>query len=565
MRRPEKFSSPEIENCSAILRTFYPLNIPAYFVDEPPLVAQFDRIVFASGSNPPTTVQLRLDRGGNLFSGDLVEHDAIEEDTKLPILIAGQNACGKTSLLKGLEEITDILGSPHITSKESEATFSRLKKMGIARLDVQFAIPLKMWFDGGAPFSQPHYEFEQLIEITMSMEQTMLQWRDGLRLREYGKPSSTAITKYHHSSAELHEDKGRGRFRGRKNPESMLRFLSEHLQQPTLEFDDHSDDIAFQTARMIAVDRSTSNQEVKKIKRVLPSLNNALKTWREEPEELRRLLFDRVNGNRLFTEIGLTTNNVMRFNPMSQSWELLDYAPLIIEDLMKGPKEHTTYSWFNDCAFSTKQDALDYIMEGFIHDLVFYVTGAVNSHRKVEGRISDTNERGVFYGTRWVDDETFPETHHGKNFPYSDPHHRWAKSDWSNPSLTEILAKVPFLSGLLGLKQDDAPLLDILARFNVFTDIEAIEGEYLTSGQQQLLSLISAVRRAPEGSLILIDEPEISLHMNWQEKLVEHLHAPLVSSRLLIATHSPDIVLRHRHLCTTIETAEEGGFRHASS
>ena len=541
------------------------MDMLPYSVEKPPLVAQIDRVVFASGKNPVTTVQLRLDRGGNLFSGDLIEHDAIEEDTKLPILIAGQNACGKTSLLKGLEEITDILGSPHITSKESEATFWRLKKMGITRLDVQFAIPLKMSFSGGATFKQPHYEFEQLIEITMSMEQTMLQWRDGLRLREYGEPSSSALTKYHHSSAELHEDKGIGRFRRRKESDSMIRFLSEHLDQPTLEFSGHSDDIVFQTARMIAVDRSTSNQEVRKIKRVLPSLNTALRAWRKGPEVLRRLLFDRVDGNRLFSEIGLTTNNVMRFNPLSQSWELLDYAPLIIEDLMKGPKEHTTYSWFNDCAFSTKQDALDYIMEGFIHDLVFYVTGAVNSHRKVKGRVSNVNERGVFYGTRWVDDEAFEETFHGENFTHSDPHRGWAKSDWSNPSLTEILAKVPFLSGLLGLKQDDAPLLDILARFNVFTDIEAIEGEYLTSGQQQLLSLISAVRRAPEGSLILIDEPEISLHMNWQEKLVEHLHAPLVSSRLLIATHSPDIVMRHRHLCTTIETTEEGGFRRATS
>ena len=169
----------------------------------------------------------------------------------------------------------------------------------------------------------------------------------------------------------------------------------------------------------------------------------------KRPEELRRLLFERVDGNRLFTEIGLRTNNVMRFNPMSQSWELLDYAPSIIEDLMKGPGEHITYSWFNDCAFSTKQDALDYIMEGFIHDLVFYVTGAVNSRRKVEGRVSNVNERGVFYGTRWVDDETFLETYHGENFPHPDPHQGWAKSDWSNPSLTEILAKVPFLSGLL--------------------------------------------------------------------------------------------------------------------
>ena len=144
----------------------------------------------------------------------MVERDAIE-DTKLHPHCRAE--CLRQDLsAERTEEITDILRSPHITSKESEATFSRLKNMGITRLDVQFAIPIKMSFDGGAKFNQPHYEFEQLIEISMSMEQTMLRWRDGLRLREYGEPSSSALTKYHHSSAELHEDNGIGRFRRRK-------------------------------------------------------------------------------------------------------------------------------------------------------------------------------------------------------------------------------------------------------------------------------------------------------------------------------------------------------------
>ena len=68
-----------------------------------------------------------------------------------------------------------------------------------------------------------------------------------------------------------------------------------------------------------------------------------------------------------------------------------------------------------------------------------------------------------------------------------------------------------------------------------------------------------SVRRVKSGSLILIDEPEISLHMDWQEIVIAELQAPLDGSRLLVATHSPDIVVRHRHLCTTIETTEEGG------
>lgn len=97
-------------------------------------------------------------------------------------------------------------------------------------------------------------------------------------------------------------------------------------------------------------------------------------------------------------------------------------------------------------------------------------------------------------------------------------------------------------------------------RFNAFTRIENIRQAYLSSGQKQILALITAVRNAPEGSLILIDEPEISLHVDWQERVVEQLYTPLIGSRLLIATHSPDIVINHRHLCITLRVNDGGEF-----
>ena len=113
---------------------------------------------------------------------------------------------------------------------------------------------------------------------------------------------------------------------------------------------------------------------------------------------------------------------------------------------------------------------------------------------------------------------------------------------------------------LSALPIENADLLDILVRFNAFTSIERIDQPYLSSGQAQVLALITAVRNAKEGSLILVDEPEISLHIDWQERLVEQLHAPLTGSRLIIATHSPDIVVKHRHLCSVLKSKEEGNF-----
>ncbi|MEK3977899.1 AAA family ATPase [Psychrobacillus sp. FSL K6-2836] len=63
-----------------------------------------------------------------------------------------------------------------------------------------------------------------------------------------------------------------------------------------------------------------------------------------------------------------------------------------------------------------------------------------------------------------------------------------------------------------------------------------------SSGEKQLLySFLSIYSKIEQNSLIIIDEPEISLHPNWQMKylkLLEKLFSNFTSSQFLIATHS---------------------------
>jgi len=69
-----------------------------------------------------------------------------------------------------------------------------------------------------------------------------------------------------------------------------------------------------------------------------------------------------------------------------------------------------------------------------------------------------------------------------------------------------------------------------------------------SSGQQQMLcSIISLATTVRNESLILIDEPELSLHPKWQMTYLQHLRTLLSEFRgchVLIATHSPIIVER---------------------
>jgi predicted ATP-binding protein involved in virulence len=76
----------------------------------------------------------------------------------------------------------------------------------------------------------------------------------------------------------------------------------------------------------------------------------------------------------------------------------------------------------------------------------------------------------------------------------------------------------------------------------------------LSSGEQQeVVLLYELLFRLKPNSLVLIDEPEISLHVAWQKKFLEDLTkiTELASFDVLIATHSPQII--HKRWDLTVE------------
>ncbi len=85
-----------------------------------------------------------------------------------------------------------------------------------------------------------------------------------------------------------------------------------------------------------------------------------------------------------------------------------------------------------------------------------------------------------------------------------------------------------------------------------------LEPDKLASGEQHELVLhYKLLFKTMPGSLILIDEPEISLHIIWQEELLGDLEeiAKLTGVRILMATHSPQIISDRWDL--TVELAGE--------
>lgn len=77
----------------------------------------------------------------------------------------------------------------------------------------------------------------------------------------------------------------------------------------------------------------------------------------------------------------------------------------------------------------------------------------------------------------------------------------------------------------------------------------------LSSGERHLIVLFHhLIFRTKPGGLCLIDEPEISLHVDWQERFIDSVAkvASVSPQQYLIATHAPSIVGRHYDLMRDI-------------
>lgn len=63
----------------------------------------------------------------------------------------------------------------------------------------------------------------------------------------------------------------------------------------------------------------------------------------------------------------------------------------------------------------------------------------------------------------------------------------------------------------------------------------------LSSGERQIVTLIYATTHMNEQRVVLIDEPELSLHVDWQRMLLSKMAEQLQDRQIIACTHSPVI------------------------
>ncbi|MDT0357831.1 AAA family ATPase [Herbaspirillum huttiense F1] len=83
-----------------------------------------------------------------------------------------------------------------------------------------------------------------------------------------------------------------------------------------------------------------------------------------------------------------------------------------------------------------------------------------------------------------------------------------------------------------------------IGRLDFGEAVNAVNSDSLSAGEKQMLSFI-CYNAFYKDSVFFIDEPELSLHVDWQRQLFPILQAQQTSNQFIIATHSPFIYSKY--------------------
>lgn len=110
----------------------------------------------------------------------------------------------------------------------------------------------------------------------------------------------------------------------------------------------------------------------------------------------------------------------------------------------------------------------------------------------------------------------------------------------------EVIAEI---NGIFDILDMDAKLIGMSTETTeilpIFTNSsgDKFDINELSSGEKQLFLRTLAIKMLnPENSIILIDEPELSLHPKWQQRIVDVYRKIGKNNQIIIATHSPHIL-----------------------
>lgn len=112
-------------------------------------------------------------------------------------------------------------------------------------------------------------------------------------------------------------------------------------------------------------------------------------------------------------------------------------------------------------------------------------------------------------------------------------------------SIDKVCNEINSIFDILDLDVMLVGMKDTATKMPLFRNSSGAEFDIngLSSGEKQLfIRILSLKALNPIGALILVDEPEISLHPSWQQRIVEVYQHIGEGNQIIIATHSPHVI-----------------------
>ncbi|MGR6778337.1 AAA family ATPase [Moritella viscosa] len=101
---------------------------------------------------------------------------------------------------------------------------------------------------------------------------------------------------------------------------------------------------------------------------------------------------------------------------------------------------------------------------------------------------------------------------------------------------------------------------DNSGRFNFRNNGRPFNFSILSSGEKHLIAILGRVCVSSFNgtSTFIADEPELSLHLEWQRKILPAVHRLSPNTQIIVATHSPAVIASDSHLIDIEECYKNG-------
>jgi energy-coupling factor transporter ATP-binding protein EcfA2 len=116
-----------------------------------------------------------------------------------------------------------------------------------------------------------------------------------------------------------------------------------------------------------------------------------------------------------------------------------------------------------------------------------------------------------------------------------------------------------YLGLINGFLNDSGKSVDFNDRGYIYVTVEGADGERsissLSSGEAQIFVILTHLAFNPlaqKDNVFIIDEPELSLHIQWQELFVDSILSANPNIQYVLSTHSPSIILERMDSCVDV-------------